>query len=1124
MLAMVKNKSASTLSKKRKVDEGGDVGEGDPKKARLASSAPTAYVKLPHSPRGSLHGISAEPVTDDKRLDQHGDNSMEANEADLSQAGPSLPDTRRAKKTAGRRERRARAKEGYLRAKAEGADEPIVSSIIKSQAQKRREARAREEQAEMERAARKAAKKEKKRVRAAMIEEQDQMRGEAEALVGEVKDEEERVRREVEQRREGLVVRVDKSDDRSDAGQSAWVLSAPSAGQFVDRDPIFVRDPESGEEFLITANQREVQLLSLKNSLSVRTCLVPDGSIIRCLAPKPYNESDIWIACTNGHLYSWTWTLDDPAVRKSDFESGVWAMVDSAEDKLFSVNKGRKSVLLNGTSLFDTRHPLQDLHVLGDAEYIVALGKHAVIIGRKNESQTNKQNGPTYTFIDLPLNEGATCLDTRLAVVANSDRRDPKRQQVLSVAIGNMEGQILLYDDILSIFAKQGKSNSLSPRVLHWHRQKVGAIKFSRDGNYLISGGEETVLVLWQLGTGKKQFLPHLMSEIKKIVVNLEGDKYALQMGDNSIMVLSTSELKPIANFAGLQLIRPTAQSAGKNMKAANPARTAAAAVIHPQNSHQLLLSVPSTQPKSDNEAAVARPFLQTFDVNTSRHVARQALARNNVTDFNLGPERTPIAPPDVGLLAISHDGQSLATVDEWMPPVPDVSYLSSNDGASIDALRAIRREVFLKFWRWDEAQGLWTLSTRVAAPHGRTEAEKGARGAGTVFQLVAESEVMAAAAGFATVGEDGVVKLWKPRTRRRSGIAVKTTSGNEGVDGMVEWSCKRAIELPAYNATAVERVDSPLFAPTSALESNAAIAASSTSTPPICLAFSADGSILAAIQNPPGPSENRLPILHLIDTRTGNITRTQYISEVVSSSTYKGQSYPVVVEAVAFIDPFLVIAARGVVLVYDLVANCALRRRFPIPIRHGAITKLAVDHVEGTFAVAVGAKVSVFDPKAMEVEFKTRSGDGTKVVAILSSPAKKGYTLVMEDATVRRLTSTGLGRRLPLPPTPPPPPKETLGFDSSTGSMKEQEAQISDALALCAATEKEEEEEEDGPVEPEDDRPVVQPEQLAEIFDGAQSFALPPVQDMYRAVAQLFGRKPLRLKGVIEDVGAAVM
>ena len=74
-----------------------------------------------------------------------------------------------------------------------------------------------------------------------------------------------------------------------------------------------------------------------------------------------------------------------------------------------------------------------------------------------------------------------------------------------------------------------------------------------KSGNYIISGGTETVLVLWQLDTGKQQFLPHLSATIQNVVVSPTGTSYAVQLSDNSTMVLSTAELKPTANVAGIQ-------------------------------------------------------------------------------------------------------------------------------------------------------------------------------------------------------------------------------------------------------------------------------------------------------------------------------------------------------------------------------------------------------------------------------------------------------------------------------------------------------------------------------------------------------------------------------------------
>lgn len=71
------------------------------------------------------------------------------------------------------------------------------------------------------------------------------------------------------------------------------------------------------------------------------------------------------------------------------------------------------------------------------------------------------------------------------------------------IATGDVEGQIVLWHDFTS-------KEDVKCTHLHWHAHSVSALNFSNDGIYLLSGGEEAVLVLWQLDTGSKQFLPRL--------------------------------------------------------------------------------------------------------------------------------------------------------------------------------------------------------------------------------------------------------------------------------------------------------------------------------------------------------------------------------------------------------------------------------------------------------------------------------------------------------------------------------------------------------------------------------------------------------------------------------------
>jgi WD40 repeat protein len=59
--------------------------------------------------------------------------------------------------------------------------------------------------------------------------------------------------------------------------------------------------------------------------------------------------------------------------------------------------------------------------------------------------------------------------------------------------------------------AHAGKARPSAPlpsTTVHWHASPVGCLSFSPDGVYLLSGGAEQVLVMWQLEGSKPKFLP----------------------------------------------------------------------------------------------------------------------------------------------------------------------------------------------------------------------------------------------------------------------------------------------------------------------------------------------------------------------------------------------------------------------------------------------------------------------------------------------------------------------------------------------------------------------------------------------------------------------------------------
>ena len=359
-------------------------------------------------------------------------------------------------------------------------------------------------------------------------------------------------------------------------------------------------------------------------------------------------------------------------------------------------------------------------------------------------------------------------------------------------------------------------------------------------GNYLISGGMETVLVIWQLETGHKQLLPHLSAPVESLVVSPSGSSYAIRIADNSAMVLSTAELKPIVSIAGIQYLTPKVKSDIPRITTVDswsadsrslPLRIPPASVsdFFPG---RLFLAVPGSSNTSGSNMLESAAYLQTIDVLSAQQLSRQALTRTKVTDRSMGPESNTIGEPNVTHVEVSHNGKWLATVDEWKPPRRDLRFLAGDENLVVQE-QALRIEVYLKFWLWNQDAKIWELVSRIDQPH---LPESGVEnGVGSVYDLVSDPSVPS----FSTTGDDGYVRIWRPRPRRRNGITIRGKDGK----ALLSWSCRCAVALRR------------------GLRNSLPIKASKAK-----LAFSADGSLLAA-SSPMSPSS-----IYLIDAKTGEV------------------------------------------------------------------------------------------------------------------------------------------------------------------------------------------------------------------------------------------------------------
>jgi NET1-associated nuclear protein 1 (U3 small nucleolar RNA-associated protein 17) len=258
-------------------------------------------------------------------------------------------------------------------------------------------------------------------------------------------------------------------------------------------------------------------------------------------------------------------------------------------------------------------------------------------------------------------------------------------------AVSDEQGAIFLYNHA---------ARDKTPRKLHWHAHACSSLSFALDGAYLLSGGQEGVLVLWQLSTSGKQFLPRVGNAISALGVSSDATQYAVKLDDNCVKVLSASTLSATCEIAG-------------------PKRATVAAA------HQ------------EGLLMAAGGQIQSWHLASAR--ATGLLHATAHTFAGPAPNvKTHVQEPNVTHMAVSPDGSWLCTADQWTTPYEDAADLGYTKPQDV---------VVLKFWQ--KTATSWQITTRLDAPHGNARI--------TGLQALKGGV-------FVTAGEDQAVKFWRSK------------------------------------------------------------------------------------------------------------------------------------------------------------------------------------------------------------------------------------------------------------------------------------------------------------------------------------------------------------------------
>ncbi|CAI9088050.1 OLC1v1022281C2 [Oldenlandia corymbosa var. corymbosa] len=239
----------------------------------------------------------------------------------------------------------------------------------------------------------------------------------------------------------------------------------------------------------------------------------------------------------------------------------------------------------------------------------------------------------------------------------------------------------------------RGKDDADSCTTWHWHSAQVNLLFFSTDGAYLYSGGQEGVLVLWQLDTGKKKFLPRIGSPLRYYVSSsdpslssvskssqLLDHVWIVQHSLSKILQISCADnIIHLLQMPSMEILRSIAGIKPPNSVLETTGRPGCPVVVN----HSNALAAVCTESYS----------IQLYSLLNDREISEVRVCERN---HQPGDEITVV----VNLVALSLDGSTMGTVETRLPE------------------EGIGGLVSLKFWDSISHSKEFSLSTVVYEPH----------------------------------------------------------------------------------------------------------------------------------------------------------------------------------------------------------------------------------------------------------------------------------------------------------------------------------------------------------------------------------------------------------------------
>lgn len=301
-----------------------------------------------------------------------------------------------------------------------------------------------------------------------------------------------------------------KQKKQKDKASNPWSLSLPEGGWFLPQDPVFSSD----EKYLLLGKLKALEVYSTETSLLIRELHVGGSGVVLAYAMSSVKSDQVYIADSSGIITLWNWT-DGSKIGRWDIGASVRHLAavqqpSASQDLVYSHEAGTSHVinvhaLRTGNEasktelkrILKTSKPINSIQVLLKGKIVIVSSTKSIMIGKRMKLHKTALQDFEYTWREFETSKYITTFNAYVRTPASDKGKDPQLdpRDHLDLAIGDEEGVIYLFEDIISSFAAIERSQkdktvkkigleSLRPKRLHWHREAVGSVKWSLDGEF----------------------------------------------------------------------------------------------------------------------------------------------------------------------------------------------------------------------------------------------------------------------------------------------------------------------------------------------------------------------------------------------------------------------------------------------------------------------------------------------------------------------------------------------------------------------------------------------------------------------------------------------------------------